>query len=117
MNHLEKQILDIIEKRYKHKYIGGIHVTKLLSGYKLVLDLGNPDKRVIQIACDFDNEEDRVKFFSQKIDKELRGKYDFIFIDVPPTFGLSNDTAFYACDQLVIVLQTQQMGLFLHRFC
>lgn len=63
------------------------------------------------LDINFDNEEDRVKFFSQKIDKELRGKYDFIFIDVPPTFGLSNDTAFYACDQLVIVLQTQQRSL------
>lgn len=59
----------------------------------------------------FQKEEDRVKFFSKKIDKELRGKYDFIFIDVPPTFGLSNDTAFYACNQLVIVLQTQQRAL------
>ena len=53
MNHLEKQILDIIEKRYKRKYVGGIQVTKLGSrGYKLVLDLGNPDKRVIQISAD-----------------------------------------------------------------
>ena len=67
MNHLEKQILDIIEKRYKRKYVGGIEVTKLLSGYKLVLDLGNPDKRVIQIAGDFDNEEDFLKY----IEKEL----------------------------------------------
>ena len=53
MNKLEQAILDIIEKRYKHKYIGGIKVTKLGTepeGYKLVLDLGNPDKRVIQIS-------------------------------------------------------------------
>lgn len=63
------------------------------------------------LDVNFDNEEDRVKFISERIDKELRGKYDFIFIDVPPTFGLSNDTAFYACDQLVIVLQTQQRAL------
>lgn len=63
------------------------------------------------LEVNFDNEADRVKFFSKRIDEELRGKYDFIFIDVPPTFGLSNDTAFYACDQLVIVLQTQQRSL------
>ena len=67
MNHLEKQILDIIEKRYKRKYIGGITVTRLLSGYKLVLDLGNPDKRVIQISADLNSEEDFLKF----IEKEL----------------------------------------------
>ena len=67
MNHLEQNILDIIEKRYKRKYVGGIKVTKLVSGYKLVLDLGNPDKRVIQISADIDSEEDFLKF----IEKEL----------------------------------------------
>ena len=67
MNHLEKAILDIIEKRYKRKYIGGIKVTKLLSGYKLVLDLDNPDKRVIQIAADYESEEDFLKFIEQEL--------------------------------------------------
>ena len=67
MNHLEKHILDIIEKRYKRKYVGGIYVTKLLSGYKLVLDLGNPDKRVIQISADIDSEEDFLKYVEQEL--------------------------------------------------
>ena len=67
MNHLEKQILDIIEKRYKRKYVGGITVTKLVSGYKLVLNLGNPDQKVIQISADCESEEDFLKF----IEKEL----------------------------------------------
>lgn len=67
MNHLEKKILDSIEKYYKRKYTGGITVTKLLSGYKVVLDLGIPDKRVIQISYDCNSEEDFLKF----IEKEL----------------------------------------------
>ena len=67
MNHLEKQILDIIEKRYKRRYVGGITVTKLLSGYKLVLDLGNPDKRIIQISADVESEEDFLKFIEQEL--------------------------------------------------
>ena len=67
MNHLEKYILDIIEKRYKRRYIGGIKVTKLLSGYKLVLDLGNPDKRVIQIAVDCESEEDFLKYIEREL--------------------------------------------------
>ena len=67
MNHLEKHILDIIEKRYKRKYTGGIQITKLLSGYKLVLDLGNPDKRVIQISADIDSEEDFLKYVEQEL--------------------------------------------------
>jgi len=67
MNHLEKSILDIFEKRYKRKYVGGIKVTKLISGYKLILDLGNPNKRIIQISADYKSEEDFLKF----IEKEL----------------------------------------------
>ncbi len=67
MNHLEKNILDIIEKRYKRKYTGGIKVTKLLSGYKMVLDLGNPDKRTIQISADVESEEDFLKFIEQEL--------------------------------------------------
>ena len=67
MNHLEKHILDIIEKRYKRKYTGGIKVTKLLSGYKLILDLGNPDKRMIQISVDVESEEDFLKYIEQEL--------------------------------------------------
>ena len=67
MNHLEKNILDIIEKRYQRKYTGGIQVTKLISGYKLVLDLGNPDKERIQIAADIESDEDFLKFIEQEL--------------------------------------------------
>lgn len=77
MNHLEKQILDIIEKRYKRKYVGGITVTRLLSGYKLVLDLGNPDKRVIQISADIQSEEDFLKFIEQELISRQLEKVQF----------------------------------------
>ena len=77
MNHLEKNILDIIEKRYKRKYVGGIYVTKLLSGYKLVLDLGNPDKRVIQISADLNSEEDFLKFIEQELISRQLEKVQF----------------------------------------
>ena len=77
MNHLEKQILDIIERRYKRKYIGGITVTKLLSGYKLVLDLGNPDKRIIQIAADCESEEDFLKYIEQELISRQLHKVQF----------------------------------------
>ena len=77
MNHLEKNILDIIEKRYKRKYTGGIKVTKLLSGYKLVLDLGNPDKRLIQISFDTNSEEDFLKFIEQELISRQLEKVQF----------------------------------------
>lgn len=69
MNSMEKAILDIIEKRYKRKYTGGIKVTKLgtgWAGYKVVLDLGNPDKRVIQISADLEAE-DFLKYVEQEL--------------------------------------------------
>jgi hypothetical protein len=62
MNHLERRILDIIEKRYKCVYDGGIKVTKLPSGYKLALDLSNPDIGGVQISTDCESEEDFLKF-------------------------------------------------------
>ncbi|MBC2137506.1 AAA family ATPase [Listeria innocua] len=58
----------------------------------------------------FENEIDKVAFFSNKMDS-LRAEYDFIFIDVPPTLSLLNDTAFYACNQIIVVLQTQERSL------
>ena len=58
----------------------------------------------------YDNETDRVSFF-KKLLEPLKSEYDFIFIDVPPTLSLLNDTAFYACDQIVVVLQTQERSL------
>ena len=69
MNKMEEAILEIIEKRYKRKYIGGIKVTKLgmgWAGYKLVLDLGNPDRRPIVIAADLEAE-DFLKFVEQEL--------------------------------------------------
>ena len=72
MNEMEEAILNIIENKYKCKYNGGIKVTKLgkgWEGYKLVLDLGNPDIRPINISADL-NAEDFLKF----IEKELNSR-------------------------------------------
>ena len=77
MNHLEKAILDIIEKRYKRRYVGGIEVTRLLTGYKLVLDLGNPDKRILQISIDCDTEEDFLNYIEQELISRQLEKVQF----------------------------------------
>lgn len=58
----------------------------------------------------FTNELDRVRFLSSYL-SPLIDQFDYIFIDVPPTLSLLNDTAFYCCDQIVIVLQTQERSL------
>ena len=77
MNHLEKSILDIIEKHYERVYTGGIKVTKLLSGYRLILDLGIPDKRTIQISVDCESEEDFLKFIKQELISRQLEKVQF----------------------------------------
>lgn len=58
----------------------------------------------------FQNENEKVSFFRTLVDP-LREEYDYIFIDVPPTLSLLNDTAFIACDQIIVVLQTQERSL------
>lgn len=69
MNNMEKAVLDIIERRYKKKYVGGIKITKVgkgWAGYKLVLDLGIPGKRAITITADLEAE-DFLKFVEQEL--------------------------------------------------
>lgn len=58
----------------------------------------------------FSEKPDRVKYFSTLLD-EIKDDYDFIFIDVPPTISIVTDSALYASDGIVIVLQTQERSL------
>ena len=62
------------------------------------------------LTTKYATEEEQVTSFRPYIDA-LRDTYDYIFIDVPPTLQPTNDTAFYACDQLIVVLQTQERAL------
>ena len=87
MNELEKAILEIIKKRYKREYNGGIKVTKLgkgEAGYKLILDLGNPDKKILQISADL-NAEDFLKYIEQElISRQLQKVLFFRGIKIYP---------------------------------
>lgn len=58
----------------------------------------------------FENEEERVKYISTLFEP-LRQEFDFIFIDVPPTISIYTDSALYASDYVVVVLQTQERSL------
>lgn len=58
----------------------------------------------------FEHEIDRVKFLKEYLSPVI-DQFDYIFLDVPPTLSLLNDTAFYACDQIIVVLQTQERSL------
>ncbi|MGK0607127.1 ParA family protein [Enterococcus gilvus] len=54
----------------------------------------------------FDKQEDRISYFS-KLLKPVKDDFDFILIDVPPTLSVFTDSAMFASDYSVIVLQTQ----------
>ena len=53
---------------------------------------------------------ERVAYFSTLLD-EIKHDYDYVFIDIPPTFSKFTDTALYATDYVVVVLQTQHRAL------
>lgn len=54
--------------------------------------------------------EQRISYFAQQLTK-VRDEYDFVIIDVPPTLSIFTDSAIYATDFVIIVLQTQQRSL------
>ena len=69
MNNMEKAIYDIIEKRYKRKFVGNIKVTKLgkgWAGYKAVLYREHSTIPLISISADLEAE-DFLKYVEQEL--------------------------------------------------
>ncbi|WP_214891346.1 AAA family ATPase [Exiguobacterium sp. s142] len=58
----------------------------------------------------FEKEVDRVTYLSTLLEP-LKNEFDFIFVDVPPTISIYTDSALYASDFVVVVLQTQERSL------
>lgn len=56
------------------------------------------------------SEDEKLLFLHNKL-LPLKNIYDYIFLDVPPNLSLPNDSAFIACDQIIVVLQTQERSL------
>lgn len=54
--------------------------------------------------------EQRISYFAKQLAK-VKDDYDFVIIDVPPTLSVFTDSAIYATDYVIIVLQTQQRSL------
>ena len=62
------------------------------------------------LALDDNYKEKRMAYFSNQLDK-VRKNFEYIIIDVPPTLSIYTDSALYATDNVIIVLQTQQRSL------
>lgn len=58
----------------------------------------------------FETQKERISYFATLLD-EIKSNYDYILIDVPPTLSVYTDSAIYASDYTVIVLQTQERSL------
>ena len=54
--------------------------------------------------------EQRISYFAKQLE-QVKDEYDVVVIDVPPTLSVFTDSAIYATDEVVIVLQTQQRSL------
>lgn len=54
--------------------------------------------------------EKRIAYFSEQLSK-IKDDYDYVIVDVPPTLSIFTDSAVYAADDVIIVLQTQQDSL------
>lgn len=52
----------------------------------------------------------RVRYFADLV-KELENSYDYILLDLPPTISLITDSALYASDWVIVVMQTQEHAL------
>lgn len=57
-----------------------------------------------------DDYDKRVTYFA-KLLEPLKNKYDYILFDLPPTISLISDSALYASDWVLIVMQTQEHSL------
>lgn len=52
----------------------------------------------------------RVTYFDELM-KKFKNNYDYILFDLPPTISLISDSALYASDWVLIILQTQEHSL------
>lgn len=70
-----------------------------------------PDFLELKYLANMSNyKERRISYFNNQL-KQVQSEYDFIIIDVPPTLSIYTDSALYAADNVIIVLQTQQRSL------
>lgn len=59
---------------------------------------------------DSQNPTERIHYFSTLLEP-LKKDFDFIFIDVPPTISIISDSALYASDFVLVVMQTHEWSL------
>ena len=88
----------------------GSIVTKIKENLYLLPSFSDFALYPVFLEKKFPNNIDRVQYFSKLIEP-LKKEFDFIFIDVPPTISIITDSALYASNFVVVVLQTHEKSL------
>ncbi|MBH0158746.1 AAA family ATPase [Fictibacillus sp. 5RED26] len=97
---LEVQIIDNLW--LLPSYIDFANYTTFLDIQFGILEEDDPDYHEVT--------KNKITYFS-KLLEPLKNKYDYIFIDVPPTKSYITDSAVMCADYILIVLQTQELSL------
>lgn len=97
---LEVQIIDNLW--LLPSYIDFANYTTFLDIQFGILEEDDPDYHEVT--------KNKITYFS-KLLEPLKDKYDYIFIDVPPTKSYITDSAVMCADYILIVLQTQELSL------
>lgn len=97
---LEVQIIDNLW--LLPSYIDFANYTTFLDIQFGILEDDDPDYHEVT--------KNKITYFS-KLLEPLKDKYDYIFIDVPPTKSYITDSAVMCADYILIVLQTQELSL------
>lgn len=58
----------------------------------------------------FKNRNDRVQYLNTLVN-EIKDEFDFVFIDVPPTFSIYTNSALYCSDDVVLVAQAHEYSI------
>lgn len=99
----------IQEENIEQNIVSIMENLDLLPSYKDFVSY--PDFLEIKFLPTEENyKEKRISYFSYLL-KDIDHHYDYIIMDVPPTLSIFTDTALYATDEVIIVLQTQQRSL------
>lgn len=97
--------LDLLPSSEDFKsYPDFLEITFMPDKEKIVEDPGSLQSEMATVK------EQRISYFAKQLEK-VKKEYDVIVIDVPPTLSVFTDSAIYATDEIVIVLQTQQRSL------
>ncbi|MFT6395570.1 MAG: chromosome partitioning protein [Bradymonadia bacterium] len=103
LNGLETSIYDVFCERLPVEDITVPSAVELLEVAPALTDLAGAEVELVS--------RDRREFVLQTALKSIRGRYDYIIIDCPPSLGLLTINALVAADSVLVPIQTEYYAL------